>query len=223
MPTCLVCNKDYKVITNTHLKSAHNTSLQEYLSMFPDAVLTNDSVKESRSNASKGLTYEERYGEKTAAELRERRRHDALRQFEDVEQRVIRRSKAWKGCGNLSGDKYRTYRQGAEKRGLDFDVSVEYLWELFVSQEGKCALTGLELTLDARPGSLNKNGFQRSDASLDRIDNTKGYIDGNLHWVHKDINRMKSDFTLELFIEYCYLIVCNTPNNRTNIKLASNV
>jgi hypothetical protein len=40
-------------------------------------------------------------------------------------------------------------------------------------------------------------------ASLDRIDNSKGYIVGNVWWVHKDINTMKMDFPLEQFRSYC--------------------
>lgn len=214
MATCLICNSTFKVVTNTHLSSAHGISLEDYRSMFPDAILTDASVTEKRAEASKGLTYEERYGEEKAAELRTRRKHDALLQFSDVQQRVIRRKKAWKGCGNLSGDKYRVYRQGAEKRNLEFTVTVEYLWELFVKQGGKCALTGLDIVLDARLGSLNKTGFQKSDASLDRIDNTKGYIEGNLQWVHKDINRMKSDFTLKTFLEYCLLVTSTAQEGK---------
>jgi hypothetical protein len=45
-----------------------------------------------------------------------------------------------------------------------------------------------------------------SDASLDRIDSSKGYIDGNVQWVHKEVNEMKMQATQNEFIEYCNLV-----------------
>jgi len=43
-------------------------------------------------------------------------------------------------------------------------------------------------------------------ASVDRIDSSIGYVMGNIQWVHKDINKMKSDFSQELFIAWCGLV-----------------
>ena len=40
-------------------------------------------------------------------------------------------------------------------------------------------------------------------ASVDRIDSTKGYLKGNVQWVHKSINQMKSNRTDEEFIALC--------------------
>ena len=40
-------------------------------------------------------------------------------------------------------------------------------------------------------------------AQLDRIDNDKGYIIGNIQWVHKDINKMKWKFNINKFIQMC--------------------
>lgn len=44
-------------------------------------------------------------------------------------------------------------------------------------------------------------------ASLDRIDSDKGYIEGNVQWLHKWVNLMKSDFTQDEFLNYCRLII----------------
>jgi len=46
----------------------------------------------------------------------------------------------------------------------------------------------------------------RWTASLDRIDNNKGYIKGNVQWVLKDINKMKNIHTQDYFIELCKLV-----------------
>ena len=45
-----------------------------------------------------------------------------------------------------------------------------------------------------------------TSASLDRIDSSKGYIEGNVQWVHKDINKIKTDMSDNKFIEWCKLI-----------------
>jgi len=42
-----------------------------------------------------------------------------------------------------------------------------------------------------------------NDHSIDRIDNSKGYIEGNVQWVHKLANLMKNKFTDEEYIEMC--------------------
>ena len=47
------------------------------------------------------------------------------------------------------------------------------------------------------------------NASLDRIDSSKGYIEGNVQWVHQNINMMKNKFDNQYFIEMCKLITKN--------------
>ena len=38
---------------------------------------------------------------------------------------------------------------------------------------------------------------------IDRIDSSKGYVKGNVQWVHKNVNLMKGKFDQEYFIEMC--------------------
>jgi len=40
-------------------------------------------------------------------------------------------------------------------------------------------------------------------ASLDRIDSSKGYIEENVHWVHKRINVMKGNMSEQEFLNFC--------------------
>jgi hypothetical protein len=49
----------------------------------------------------------------------------------------------------------------------------------------------------------NSVSESETTASLDRIDSSKGYIEGNLQWVHKDVNIMKMDLSQVEFIDYC--------------------
>lgn len=99
----------------------------------------------------------------------------------------------YKGYRLVTGSKMTQIKDSVRKRGLECSVNAEYLWNLFESQDGKCAYTGL-------PIELNKN------ASLDRIDSSTGYIPGNVHWVLWDINRMKWNIPHQDFIQLCWLV-----------------
>jgi hypothetical protein len=105
----------------------------------------------------------------------------------------------WKGCGAISGAYFSQIKRKAKERGIAFGVSIEYIWELFLKQEGECALTGIELQFP------NKNK-QRYTASLDRINSDKGYEKGNIQWILGDINWMKNNFSQDYFIEICHLV-----------------
>lgn len=105
---------------------------------------------------------------------------------------------SWKGHRSLSGTYFSRLRRGALCRKLCFNVTPAFLWELFEQQKGRCALSGLSIQL----GRTAKN----QTASVDRIESSLGYVAGNVHWVHKDVNKMKMDLTLDRFIELCCLV-----------------
>lgn len=103
----------------------------------------------------------------------------------------------WKGIEFLSGTYYGVLRNGAKKRNLTFDISIEYLWELFIIQNAKCALTGREIILS------RSYSDRKQTASVDRIDPSKGYIEGNVQWVHKAVNFAKQSMNQQEFINMC--------------------
>ncbi len=116
----------------------------------------------------------------------------------------------WKGFGLISGTLWGSIRRGAKSRNLDFEISMEYAWNLFLSQDGKCALTGA-------PINFPETSKSKSTASLDRIDSFKGYVDGNCQWVHKGTNFLKSNIDNENFILFCNAVANKNP--RENICL----
>lgn len=103
----------------------------------------------------------------------------------------------YKGHEDITGDYWSKLRRGAEKRSINFEISIEYAWELFKQQNKQCALTGWGI-------QLGRWRFQT--ASLDRIDSSKGYMESNVQWVHKDINKMKQNFQEHYFISACKAI-----------------
>lgn len=109
----------------------------------------------------------------------------------------------WKGYEDISLSLWNSIKSGAKERDIDFSIDIEYAWGIYLNQNRKCAYTGIDIYF-----SSNIN-HQRGNASLDRIDSSKGYIKGNVQWIHKDINRMKNDFSEEVFLSYCKKITEN--------------
>lgn len=112
----------------------------------------------------------------------------------------------YEGVGDLSGTYYTQIRNGAKQRNLEFSVSKEYLWNLYQQQNGKCALSGITLDLTKNFANILRKTGQYVSASIDRIDSTRGYVEGNVQWVHKDINQIKHKFGQEVFIKMCKLV-----------------
>jgi Probable Zinc-ribbon domain len=107
----------------------------------------------------------------------------------------------WNGYGEISGRHWHCiYTESHRRRNipLEFTITIEYVWKLFLDQNRRCAFTGKELTMWGE-----KNGKSVGTASLDRIDSTKGYIDGNVQWIHKELQHMKRNLTDTEFIRIC--------------------
>lgn len=88
----------------------------------------------------------------------------------------------------------------AKRNSLEFDLDGDYLWSLFIKQNRRCALSGLDLQFPKAWGIKSKKDIT---ASLDRINSSIGYIKGNVQWVHKTINTMKMDMLDQEFINIC--------------------
>lgn len=108
----------------------------------------------------------------------------------------------WRGVGEISSAFITTYKINAKRRNIEFNVSIEYLWDLFISQNRKCAISGL-------PIFFGRLGRDHNNASLDRKDSKLPYIEGNVQWVHKHINMMKLDHPQDYFVNLCSLVSFN--------------
>ena len=104
--------------------------------------------------------------------------------------------------GTLMGKLYRN----ARIRNLNVKITPEFLYNLFIQQKGICALSGLPISIE------KTNSRHQCTASLDRIDSSKDYEEGNIQWVHKDINWIKQNFDQNYFIYLCQQVTQKQQN-----------
>lgn len=107
-------------------------------------------------------------------------------------------NKAWKGYKEIPGKYFGNIRLYCKRINREFNISIEYLQDLFEKQNRLCAICNIPIFF-----GINGSG---TTASLDRIDSNKGYVEGNVQWVHKTINAMKSDLPQNEFIQWCKLV-----------------
>lgn len=110
------------------------------------------------------------------------------------------------GTENVSGRYFNQILTGAKRRNIVFELTVFDLEELLIKQNFKCALSGLTIEV----GYYQNEDRINVTASLDRIDSNKGYVKGNVQWVHKKVNLMKNHLSESEFINICKMITKNS-------------
>lgn len=88
------------------------------------------------------------------------------------------------------------------------DITLEELKEIWDKQEGICPITGWKMTL--RMKEKQRKQAVPNQASLDRIDHTKGYIKGNLRFVSLMANYCRNTFSDEQVLDFCSAVWHNT-------------
>jgi hypothetical protein len=106
--------------------------------------------------------------------------------------------------GKMNSKSFSVVLSSAKRRGWDVYVTPEYLGKLFDEQNGRCAISNAVLNFANH--SKQKEFWKYNTASLDRKDSSKGYIEGNVQWVHKDVNFMKQEYSQDYFIDFCHKI-----------------
>lgn len=93
----------------------------------------------------------------------------------------------------------------SKKKGLDFDLDLDYLTQLWDECEGICSMTGVLMTLK---NSGHNNPYSMS---LDRIIPEHGYTKGNIRLVSLWYNRTRSNWGDQFVIEMCRRVVAKKP------------
>ena len=102
------------------------------------------------------------------------------------------------GSGVSHTDEYSPFRETlrrakrhAKENDRECTITLQDLKSLWEKQQGKCVYTNVALTL---PTGTNKVCIT-NQASLDRIDSTKGYIPDNIQFISSCINFLKNKLT----------------------------
>lgn len=112
---------------------------------------------------------------------------------------------AWKGHGEIGRSTWNDIVRGCKRRGktIPLSLTIEQAWDLFLTQNRKCALSGVEIGFSTR---AKRRDVKNNTASLDRIDSEGGYTLGNVQWVHKIIQNMKWTLPQDDFIKWCRFV-----------------
>ncbi len=112
-----------------------------------------------------------------------------------------------KYVGKIGSCYFNNIKKSAKNRrrgGIEFNITQEQLWDLYKQQNGKCIYSGLDIDFG---DTKYEQTHGVTTASLDRIDSAGGYTNGNIQYVHKDINFMKQVFPENLFFYYITRII----------------
>ena len=131
-----------------------------------------------------------------------------------------------KGSGNLipgsSPDEYTQFRffikvarYRSKLKSRDMDIDLPFLKRLWENQGGKCALCGVPLNLP-----LNSDRFGTKNpynASLDRIDNSKGYIKDNVRFIAHIASIARGEYSDQEVIHFCKNVI-NLSNEDKSVE-----
>ena len=104
----------------------------------------------------------------------------------------------------MFGTALKNARSRAKKRGLSFDISREYIKNLFEMQKGECFYSGLKMNVVKDNPSVTIDPFKMT---LDCIDPHKGYVAGNVVWCAYCVNSLKQRMTKEELVNVCKAVV----------------
>jgi len=90
-------------------------------------------------------------------------------------------------------------------------MKVEDWFAIYDAQDGKCALSGIEMTFtyDKAHPTTNAGAKHKKwpyNISPDQIDAGKGYVRGNVQFVCAQVNMMKGEVPTEVFLQIVRVI-----------------
>lgn len=101
-----------------------------------------------------------------------------------------------RGRENISRYLWRSAKDTAKKKGYEFNI-----------EESDIIVPSICPYLDMPITNISQKGFVPSNPSIDRIDNSKGYIKGNIQIISRLANIMKNCATDEQLLKFANKII----------------
>jgi len=98
---------------------------------------------------------------------------------------------------------------GHAKKRAEVTITIQDLMDIFEKQEGLCALSGVKMT-------WHQGKLLPTSISIDRTNNSKGYVHGNVRLVCVAINAFKSTQTDSELYEFAKKLVENMAKTLPN-------
>lgn len=100
---------------------------------------------------------------------------------------------------------FNEFEANARRRDISFSITIDYVADLYEKQKGLCALTGWEIPMSSTDPA---NSIR---ASIDRIDSSLDYEEGNIQIVDGWVNVRKHTASQEEFIAMCRAVAAKHP------------
>jgi len=83
------------------------------------------------------------------------------------------------------------------------NVSLDYVYYVGSSQDFQCAMTGTDLEFTRGGQTWLGKWCNPNSCTIDRIDSSKGYVEGNIQLITWKANCLKQNVPNDEFIEFC--------------------
>mgnify|MGYP001562450692 CR=1 FL=1 len=102
----------------------------------------------------------------------------------------------------------RVIKQHAKYKNREASITLQDLKNQWDMQNGVCPYTGWDI-YNPSTSQWKKQSKNMKKASVDRIDNRKGYVTGNIQFVSMIANFAKNNFSDQELIEFCKAVTKN--------------
>lgn len=102
---------------------------------------------------------------------------------------------------------YYRSRHRAKEYGTEHTLTLEEFRQLWKDSGAVCAISGIPFSSARIPGNRRRPFYP----SLDRIDNSRGYVKGNVRLVCILANIARADYTDDILMAFCLAVVRHNP------------
>lgn len=212
---CRACHSEYRKLKYIENREKERKQVEEYRKNNPSKYSKELKAFQRQNPSRKSISVEEcvdikhcSYSKKAGRTIEDKCpkcEHIVYKSKTEISKRVVKYCSS--ECRRTSfKDEYYHYHYDVKRRckgDCINNVTIEYLkWLLEEKQNFKCNVTGIPIRLY----KSNEKNVLYNSASLDRIDSSKGYIEGNVQWVCLGVNYMKMNFSNDELLETIRLI-----------------